>query len=81
MQQDELNTRLMGADRAPVHLPAGATKVEEGEYYPEFVVDLVGGVPEICAQASNWNRTRRRSCERYKQNYRCDDSSRIFRLH
>jgi len=29
LQEDELNTRLMGADHVPAHLPAGASRVEE----------------------------------------------------
>jgi len=29
LEQDELNERLMGADRAPIHTPAGSSRVEE----------------------------------------------------
>jgi charged multivesicular body protein 4 len=29
LEQDELNDRLMGADRAPIHTPAGPSRVEE----------------------------------------------------
>jgi len=33
LEQDELNTRLMGADHAPVHLPAGATNMEDSKQH------------------------------------------------
>jgi len=29
LEQDELNDRLMGADRAPIHTPAGPSRIEE----------------------------------------------------
>ena len=33
LESEELNDRLMGADRAPIHSPAGPSKVApEGEY-------------------------------------------------
>ena len=33
LESEELNDRLMGADRAPIHSPAGTSKVvAQGEY-------------------------------------------------
>jgi charged multivesicular body protein 4 len=32
LEQDQLNERLMGAERAPMHVPAGANKVEDSKH-------------------------------------------------
>ena len=52
MEQDELNERLAGADHVPVHLPPGASRVEDSTcLYPRFFISDVDVVLSGAKQA------------------------------
>jgi charged multivesicular body protein 4A/B len=40
LEQTELNDRLMGADRAPIHTPAGPSRVEECQSCSPFTTSI-----------------------------------------
>jgi hypothetical protein len=78
LEQDELNERLSGAERVPVHLPAGARA--EGMcsvHQPLFRPSTYLTLSQKHGKLLHWKTTRRRNSKNYKQPWPCSSRLRL----